>query len=103
VNYFLSFKHAVDQQEFTADMPKGAIWKVAPAGENNDSWRAWKSVYTINSDKLQWVPLNVVFPTVDAAQAVIKEFISTIQPVFLNEAGDVVIEPYQRSQVVTEL
>jgi hypothetical protein len=103
VNYFLSFKHAVQQGESTVDLPKGAIWKIAPAGENNDAWRAWKSVYTVNADHFQWVPLNVVFPTVEAAQAAIREFITTIQPVFLNEAGVIVTEPYMRSEVITAI
>lgn len=94
--YFLSHKHERKQEEGTIDLPKGAMWKIAPCSDGNDAWWAWKSCYRVNDDYLYWVPLNVTFKTPEEAQQAVKEFISTVQPVYLDSAGEIAAEPYMK-------
>lgn len=97
MNYFLSHKHGRKQEEGTADLPKGAIWKITPCGDGNDAWWAWKSCYRVSDDYLYWVPLNATFKTSEEARQAVKEFIGTVQPVYLDETGEITIEPYMRA------
>lgn len=71
-------------------LPLKADWIIAQRGPTNCHWGAYKHVYDVQKDEMRWAPLQGSFETVQLAQEAVKAFIGSCQPVYLDEAGNVI-------------
>lgn len=72
------------------DLPPKGSWIIAPRGDTNEQWGAWKTSYMVNEDKELFIPLNYTFKTPQEAHEAVREFLSSVQPVYLDENGEVI-------------
>ena len=90
----LDRKGARKCEHSTLNVARGAEWLLEPTDPTGERWIPYRLCYTKNNDAEEWIPLSGWYLTIHEAQAAVKAFLATVQPVFLDSKGDVTNEYY---------